>query len=211
MVGSRAAARYNMRGMDGGGRELLKFRCQHDLNAVSVLFMGALTLSGLASPHSRLCMATGWSDACSGALERSIRSKKDIIIASCSIVSACLGIAFFISFFFFVCHRRYVRTVSNPEKGYWKHYGPFTLFSAFGSFASANAWVFQLKSLLAALNASKVAHTNDQHVSSFSSQQEASTFAVFFQILCMLSPPFFLICVCYPLLILQSCHHGFNV
>ncbi len=134
-------------------------------------------------------MSTDWSAACFGALQRSSSSRKDVITASCGVVSAAQCIVFLISTFFFICHRRYMRTVSSPEKGYWKHYGPFTLFTALGSFASAHAWAFYLKSLNYALDASQEAHSNHEHSSSFSFRSQSLSFAVLFQALCKPPPP----------------------
>ncbi len=134
-------------------------------------------------------MGTNWSDACSSALQRSSSSMKNVITVSCSIVSAAQGIVFLLSAFLFICHRRYVRTVSIPEKGYWKHYGPFVLLTALGSVASANAWAFQLKTLKISVDASKAAHSNDEHSSSFSLRSESLKYAVFFQSLCKREPP----------------------
>ena len=135
-----------------------------------------------------LAMGIDWSAACFGALKRSSSSRKDVITASCGVVSAAQCIVFLISTFFFICHRRYMRTVSNPEKGYWKHYGPFCLFTALGSFSSAFAWAFYLKSLNYALDASQAAHSNDAHSSSFSFRSQSLSFAVLFQALCKRDP-----------------------
>lgn len=134
-------------------------------------------------------MGINWSDACSSALQRSSSSMKHVITVSCSIVSAAQGIVFLLSAFLFICHRRYVRTVSIPEKGYWKHYGPFVLLTALGSLASANAWAFHLKNLKLSVDASQAAHSNDEHSSSFSSRSAANKYAVLFQSLCKREPP----------------------
>jgi hypothetical protein len=129
-------------------------------------------------------MSVDWSSACTAALELNIRSRKDIAIASCGGVSAALSVVFFSSSFLFFCHRRYTRAVAQVDKGYWKHYGPFTLFTAVGSLASANAWAFQLKSLESALDAAEVPSTADGVASKYMFLSHSYALAVVFQTLC---------------------------
>ena len=134
-------------------------------------------------------MGANWSSACFAALNLSSRSKKLVIDISCIAVSVALSLVFIISAFFFLCHRRHIRSFSAPEKGYWKHYGFFTFFAAAGSFAGAIAWAMQLESLKYAADASFDAHSDVEHSVSFNFHSQSYKFGVVFQVLCKKSPP----------------------
>ena len=129
-------------------------------------------------------MGIDWSAACNDALASSNRSKKDVIILSCSIVSASLCAVFVISVIGYFCHRRYMNSVDIVERGYWKHYGPFSLFTALGSFASAIAWAFLLKALELSVDATQIAHSDEQHYSSFWLKSQSYKYSVVFQTMC---------------------------
>jgi len=134
----------------------------------------------------RISMGIDWSAACNDALASSNRSKKDVIILSCSIVSASLCAVFVISVIGYFCHRRYMNSVDIVERGYWKHYGPFSLFTALGSFASAIAWAFLLKALELSVDATQneIAHSGEQHYSSFRLKSQSYKYSVVFQTMC---------------------------
>jgi hypothetical protein len=134
-------------------------------------------------------MGIDWSAACNDALASSYRSKKDVIAVSCCLVSAASSAVFVISAFCYFFHRRYVKSVDAIEKGYWKNYGPFSLFTALGSFASAIAWAFNLKSLELAADASQLADSNEQHYSSYSYRSQSFKYGVVFQATCKLESP----------------------
>jgi len=133
-------------------------------------------------------MGMNWSSACFAALNNSNQSKKDVIYISCIAVSAALSIVFIISAIFFFCHRRYIRSVPVPEKGYWKHYGLFTSFATAGSFSGAIAWAMQLESLKYSVDASLDAHSDVEHAMSFNFHSQSALFGVFFQVLCKPTP-----------------------
>jgi hypothetical protein len=82
-----------------------------------------------------------------------------------------------------------MRSVANLNKGYWKHYGHFTLFTAIGSLASAVAWAFNLKSLSFQIDAVQKATSDSEVISSYASRSQQYTFGVVFQVFCKRLPP----------------------